>query len=93
MSVLTKLLVKYLRETADKLDSGNSYLSEQEQQEILEMLTHTSMSAEEVCSYLNISRATLTNYVRDGVIPKGRKLRGRKELIWFKNELINVVNR
>lgn len=89
---LIKLISKALRETADKLDSGNSNLSEDEQCELLAMLTHTALSAEEVCSYLNISRATLTNYIRDGVVPKGRKLRGRKELIWFKDELINVIN-
>ena len=93
MSALSKLLAKYMRETADKLDAGNTYLSEQEQQEILAMLTHTAMSAEEVCIYLNCSRPTLTNYIRDGVVPKGRKLRGRKELVWFKDELIKVVNR
>lgn len=89
---LIKLTSNALRETADKLDSGNSNLSEDEQCELLAMLTHTALSAEEVCSYLNISRATLTNYIRDGVVPKGRKLRGRKELIWFKDELINVIN-
>jgi len=89
---LIKLISNALRETADKLDSGNSNLSEDEQCELLAMLTHTALSAEEVCSYLNISRATLTNYIRDGIVPKGRKLRGRKELIWFKDELINVIN-
>lgn len=90
---LVKLLVKELRNIADKLDGGNSNLSEEEQCEILAMLTHTALSAEEVCSYLNISRATLTNHIRDGIIPKGRKLRGRKELIWYKDELINVLHR
>lgn len=89
--VLTKLLTRTMREIADKIDSGNSHLSEQEQSEILDMLTHTSMSAEEVCVYLHISRPTLTNYVRNGTIPKGRKLRGRNELIWFKDELINAL--
>ena len=89
--VLTTLLTKTMREVADKIDAGNSHLSEEEQSEILSMLTHTSMSAEEVCSYLRISRPTLTNYVRNGTIPKGRKLRGRNELVWFKDELINAL--
>lgn len=89
--VLDKLIAKELRNIADKFDAGNSHLSEEEQSGILAMLTHTSMSAEEVCSYLNISRPTLTNYIRDGRIPKGRKLRGRNELVWFKDELINAL--
>ena len=88
---ITKLLSKYLREVADNLDAGNSNLSEQEQSELLAMITHTSISAEEVCDYLNISRPTLTNDIRDGKIPKGRKLRGRNELVWFKDEIINVM--
>lgn len=89
--VLDKLIAKELRLAADRFDAGNSHLSEDEQAGILDMLTHTSMSAEEVCSYLNISRPTLTNHIRDGRIPKGRKLRGRNELIWFKDELINAL--
>jgi len=80
-----------LIEVANNIKAGNSHLSEQEQSEILDMLTHTSMSAEEVCVYLHISRPTLTNYVRNGTIPKGHKLRGRNELIWFKDELINAL--
>jgi len=88
---LDKLIAKELREAASRFDAGNSHLSEQEQSEILAMLTHTSMSAEEVCSYLHISRPTLTNYIRSGTIPKGRKLRGRNELIWYKDELINAL--
>lgn len=88
---LDKLIAKELRTIADKFDAGNSHLSEEEQSGILAMLTHTSMSAEEVCSYLHISRPTLTNYIRNGTIPKGRKLRGRNELIWYKDELINAL--
>ena len=88
---LDKLIAKELRAAADRFDAGNSHLSEDEQCGILGMLTHTSMSAEEVCAYLRISRPTLTNYIRNGTIPKGRKLRGRNELIWFKDELINAL--
>lgn len=88
---LDKLIIKELEEATARFKAGNSHLSEEEQCGILAMLTHTSMSAEEVCSYLNISRPTLTNYVRNGTIPKGRKLRGRNELIWFKDELINAL--
>lgn len=88
---LVKLIVKHGRKVLDDLDAGNSHLSEQEQIELLAMFTHTSMSAEEVCEYLHISRPTLTNYIRNGTIPKGRKLRGRNELVWFKDELINAL--
>lgn len=88
---LDKLIARELRAAADRFDAGNSNLSEDEQCCILGMITHTAMSAEEVCAYLHISRPTLTNYVNTGTVPKGRKLRGRKELVWFKDELINVL--
>lgn len=86
--ILIKLVVKELRNTADKLEAGTSFLSEEECTDILETLTHTALSKDEACSYLRISRATFDNRVAAGEYPKGKKLRGRKELIWFKDELV-----
>lgn len=91
--VLKKLLIKELRNLADKLDAGTSSISEAEAMDILGVVIHQAMSKEEACAYLNCSRATFDNAVRDGLIPKGRKLRGRKELIWYKDELSNVLKR
>ena len=91
--VLKKLLIKELRNLADKLDAGTSSISEVEAMDILGVVIHQAMSKEEACVYLNCSRATFDNAVRDGLIPKGRKLRGRKELIWYKDELSNVLKR
>lgn len=88
---LDKIIAKELRNIADMFDAGNSNLSEEQQCDVLSVLVHTSMSAEEVCDYLHISRATLTNYIRDGVIPKGRKVRYRTGLVWFKDELIKTM--
>lgn len=70
------------------IETGNSNITSEEAMEILTCIAHESLSAEEVCSYFNISRATLTNYIRDGIIPKGRKVRYRTGLVWFKDELI-----
>lgn len=60
--ILIKLVVKELRETANKLEAGTSFLSEEECTDILETLTHTALSKDEACSYLRISRATFDNY-------------------------------
>ena len=92
MLILEKLLIREVERILKDLKSGNCSLSEEEQSDLLSMLMHKSLSAEEVCSYLNISRPTLTNYIRDGVIPKGRKLKGRKELVWFKDEISKKLN-
>lgn len=45
------------------------------------------MSKESACAYLQISRATFDNLVREGRIPKGKKQIGFKELGWKKSDL------
>jgi excisionase family DNA binding protein len=45
------------------------------------------LSKYQACKYLNISRATFDNYVREGKIPKGRKQQGFKELFFYKKDL------
>lgn len=87
MSNLKKLIVKLLRETADKIDAGNSELTEEEAIEIMSVLAHRAMSKEQACSYLNLSRSRFDDLVREGNLPKGRKRRGFKELVFYQDEL------
>lgn len=49
------------------------------------------MSKESACMYLDISRATFDNLVREGKIPKGEKALGFKELGWKKSDLDKVL--
>lgn len=51
------------------------------------------MSKYEACQYLNISRATFDNYVREGKLPKGTKEAGFKELSWSRKELDMFINK
>ena len=44
------------------------------------------------CEYLNISRATFDNYIREGKLPKGRKDEGFKELSWSIKDLEKFKN-
>ena len=76
-----------LRETADKIESGNCEISESEAMDIMSVLGHQVMSKEDACIHLNLSRSRFDDLVREKRIPKGRKRRGFKELIWFKDEL------
>lgn len=87
MSSLKKLIVKLLRETADKIDAGNSELTDSEAIEIMSVLAHRAMSKEQACSYLNLSRSRFDDLVREGKLPKGRKRRGFKELVFYQDEL------
>lgn len=91
MKALTKLITKLLRETADKIDTGNCELSDSEAMEIMSVLSHQAMSKEDACIYLNLSRSRFDDLVREGRLPKGRKRRGFKELRWYKDELDRYV--
>ena len=45
------------------------------------------MSKSTAADYVGVCRATFDNYIRDGLIPKGEKVDGFKELRWYKNDL------
>lgn len=82
-----------LREAADKIDAGTCELSESEAMEIMSVLSHQAMSKEDACIYLNLSRSRFDDLVREGKIPKGRKRRGFKELVFYKDELDFCIRR
>ncbi len=46
------------------------------------------LSKYQSCQYLNISRATFDNYVREGTLPKGKKVAGFRELFWIEKDLL-----
>ena len=91
MQALKKLVTKLLRETADKIDSGNCELSESEAMDIMSVLSHQVMSKEDACIYLNLSRSRFDDSVREKKLPKGKKRRGFKELVFYKDELDKAV--
>lgn len=93
MQALKKLLAKLLRETADKIDSGNCELSETEAMDIMKVVAHESISKEQACRYLNISSSRFGDLIREKKLPKGRKVTGFKELRWYKDELDSCLKR
>ena len=88
---LKKAVTKLLAETADKIDSGNCELSEEQAMDIMSVLGHQVLSKDEAYRYLNLSRSRFDDLVREGKIPKGKKRRGFKELIWYKDELDTII--
>lgn len=89
--MILKLVSKELRNLADRIDSGNTYLTENEQLEIIEFIKgfekDKPMSKYQAFNYLHISRATFDNLVKEGKIPKGVKQQGFNELQWFQKDL------
>lgn len=93
---MLKLIRKLLLKLIDDIDSGNSNISEEEQKEILDILNKiysNRLNKEVACKYLNVSRATFDNLVREGKLPRGHKEVGFKELSWTKHELDEYVTK
>lgn len=88
MDVIKRTVSKLLRQIADKIDGGTCELDEEQAMNIMATIGHEPLSKDTACSYLNISRSKFDSLVADGKLPKGKKRRGFKELVWFKDELV-----
>lgn len=73
LKVIRSLLLKIV----DDIDAGNSNITEGEAIEIVDNLRRFTdkekrLSKYAACEYLNVSRATFDNYVREGKLPRGK---------------------
>ena len=89
---MLNIIKELLLNIVDNIDNGNSRIPEDKQIDIIRYLnefTNTTerLSKYKACQYLNVSRATFDNYVREGKLPKGKKTPGFNELSWTKKEL------
>lgn len=93
MKNLVSILANELRNIANKLEDGTCVMSMDAVEDIINMLAHIPLSKAEAYEYLNLSRSTFDNMVAKGDIPKGRKIKGKKELVWYKDELEECIKR
>ena len=87
MNNIIKLILKQILKD---FDSGNSNISEEQQEEIINLYQRISlkeMTKVESANYIGVSRATFDNYVSKGLIPKGSKRPGLNNLMWNKSDL------
>lgn len=94
--MLMDVIAQLLEQCLGNIKAGTSNISEEDQLEIVAMLRKYTdkdrrLSKYQACTYLNMSRATFDNYVREGKIPKGKKEIGWKELSWSESELKEVI--
>ena len=85
-----------LRQMLNDLDSGNSSISEQEQEELInliEKLNKKELNKTEASNYLGVSTSTLNNYINRGWIPEGIKKQGNKQKVWLKSDLDKFLNK
>ena len=93
MISIRSLVVKLLREAADKIEIGTSEISDSQAMDLVSAFAHVPMSKESACSYLNMSRSRFDDLVRAKLLPKGRKRIGFKELSWYKDELDSAIKK
>lgn len=92
MNILMQTLRALLVKCVEDIDKGACNLNNAELQEAVSALQKYSrkdlpMSKYQAYTYLNVSRATFDNYVRDGKLPKGQKVQGYTELSWYQKDL------
>lgn len=90
LNIVRNLLQKILED----IDAGNSNITEEEEKQIVDLLTEISepkMSKYQACQYLNVSRATFDNLVREGKLPEGSRQIGFKEKFWRKTDILKYV--
>lgn len=94
LKVIRNLLLKIV----NNIDAGNSNITENEAIELAKVLQSytdktVKMSKYQAYQYLNVSRATFDNYVREGRLPRGKKEAGFKELFWTQKDLDEFIKK
>lgn len=95
---MIQVIKKLLLDIIQNIDSGNSNITEGEAMEIVDNLKRFTdkekrLSKYAACEYLNVSRATFDNYVREGKLPRGKHEVGFKELSWDKKTLDECIKK
>lgn len=93
---MLKIVGKLLRNIADRIDEGSISSNPEETMQAMEALKNIvdreqRISKYQACQYLNVSRATFDNYIRDGKLPRGKHQAGFKELSWSKKDLDKFI--
>ena len=91
MKKLEQLKISLLS-IVSNIDSGNSNLDDDQCEELINTINQIALvknkySKYQSYRYLGLSRATFDRYVKDGIIPEGRKESGFKEKFWYKKDL------
>lgn len=92
-----KIIREILQQIINNIDTGNTNLSEENCDIILEHLININegvqrLSKQTVCdTILHCSTSTFDKYLALGLIPKGRKEKGFKELSWRKSDFTKAI--
>lgn len=87
--ILISLLKELIEDIKDDKFECNDEQIETSINLLKEFRNDKIFSKSQACSYLNVSRSAFDGYIRNGLIPKGEKRLGFKELSWKKEDLDN----
>ena len=99
VKIKLKLLRTLFVELINNIDAGNSNLSFEQQCNIIRLLSNVNIGQEnemnktQAADYIGVCRATFDNYVKDGLIPRGKQISGFKELRWYAKDLDKCKNK
>ena len=91
MTFLKSMVIRYLKESIDKIQKGDCELTDDEAMEILSVIAHQAVSKDEACDIVNLNKSQFGKLMSEGKLPKGKKRKGWTELRWFKDELIKSI--
>lgn len=87
---MLNVLKQELTNIIENIDSGSSYMTEEDQLKTIEFLRNISsptMNINEASEYLGICTRTFRNYIDKGWIPKGIKKSNYSNDVWLKSDL------
>lgn len=92
------ILKQQLKKALDDIDAGNSNLTEEQELKLVETFStifsnNNMFSKYQAAQYLNVSRATFDNYIKQGKLPKGQKQPGFKKLRWSQQVLDEYIKK
>ncbi len=100
---MLSIISQLLRDRADAIDAGNSRLTEEQENLLIDAMARISnpkekLSKAQALKYLKehnckISRATFDNYVKDGKIREGRHELGFKPKFWYACDLDDFIDK
>lgn len=85
--IIRNILINLLKEYTSKIESGTCEISEEEASEIMAIIAHKTLTKEQACDFMHLKRSRFDDLVRAGKIPRGRKHKKDKELVWYEDEL------
>lgn len=93
---MLNLLKLNLKQLLNDIDSGNSNISESDQQKIIDLfqeINKEELTKTEACDYIGVCKSTFNNYIKKGLIPEGKERQGTSNKFWNKSDLNKYLNK